>query len=220
MQEPFLIKYSKIITIFSLAGIGFCILLILFTFLHREFSKKTYLSVQLAPSSAVLTLDNSNQELRTGTYELQPGHYSGVISANSFTPKTIEFDVKPRQSNSLNEYLVHTKEGLKYFEKSSAYISILRQIQNDQDITDFLEAYDYNSSIYEQLPFYSTWLKRPDDYPTYTLSITDGRNNPNCQGTLCLLAIGPMYNENEISKTLSEKGFFAENYEVLYEKSY
>lgn len=215
MQEPFLIKYSKIITIFSLAGIGFCILLILFTFLHREFSKKTYLSVQLAPSSAVLTLDNSNQELRTGTYELQPGHYSGIISANSFTPKTIEFDVKPRQSNPLNEYLVHTKEGLKYFEKSSAYISILRQIQNDQDIANFLEAYDYKTSLFDNLPLYSAFTP---DHPI-SISVTDGRDNSQCSSTLCIMTTEQDKSLNDTKLVLTDSGYTPDDYNIIIDNS-
>ena len=147
MEETFLTKHSRQITIINLIGIVFCIILIICTSLHHELSKKTYLSVQLAPSSAILTLDNSNKELRTGTYELQPGHYSGVITASNFTSKNIEFEVKARQSNSLNEYITHTKEGLTFFEKSPTNISILRQIENDQDVASFLDAYDYKSSI-------------------------------------------------------------------------
>ena len=215
MQQPFLVKYSRQITIFSLIGIIFCIILIICTSLHHEFSKKTYLSVQLAPSSAVLTLDNSGKELRTGTYELPPGHYTGTISADSFTPKTIEFDVEPRQSNSLNEYIIHTKEGLSFFEKSAANISILRQIKDDQDVTNFLDAYDYKTSIYDKLPLYSIFTNAR---PTST-AITDGRNDSRCLSTLCLLTTEEDSALSDTKQTLTDSSYNYNDYDIIMDNN-
>lgn len=218
MQENFFVKYARLITIISLIGILFCIILIVIVSISKEHSKNTYLTLQFAPSHAILTLD-SGTELRTGTYEFQPGHYTGTITADNFTPKVIEFEVTPRETTSVTDYIVHSSEGLPYFEKSAANISTLRLI-DDTDIKSFLEAYDYKTSIYDQLPFYANWLKYPDDYPTYTVKIVDGRDDSSCHGTLCLLAIGPKYNQDEIAKTLLEKGYDINNYEIIYEQAY
>ena len=214
MQEPFLVKYSRQITIFSLIGIIFCIILIIYTSLHHEFSKKTYLSVQLAPSSAILTLENSNEELRTGTYELPPGHYTGTISADNFTPKTLEFDVKPRQSNSLNEYIIHDKEGLSFFEKSAANISILRQVKDDQDVTNFLDAYDHKASIYDELPLYSPYT----DAKPIVITITDGRDNTQCLSTLCITTTEQDESLNDTRTVLANSGYSIDDYNVIINK--
>lgn len=214
MEETFLTKHSRQITIINLIGIVFCIILIICTSLHHELSKKTYLSVQLAPSSAILTLDNSNKELRTGTYELQPGHYSGVITASNFTSKNIEFEVKARQSNSLNEYITHTKEGLTFFEKSATNISILRQIKDDQDVTNFLDAYDYKSSIYDELPLYSSYT----DAKPFVITVADGRDDPQCLSTLCITTTEQNKSLNDTRTILENSGYNLDNYNVIIEK--
>ena len=219
MQENFLVKNAKLITIINSVGIVFCICLLIFVVINKEFSKSTYLSLQFAPSNAVLTLDNGT-ELHTGTYEFQPGHYSGTLTSKGFDSKNIDFDIAPRQTNSITNYLVHSTEGLSYFEKNAANIDTLRLIPNDSDLANFLEAYDHKVSIYDQLPFYANWLKHPNDYSTYTIEITDGRNKPECHETLCLLAVGPKDNRDEIAKTLSDKGYDINNYEIIYEQAY
>ena len=219
MQENFIVKNAKLITIINSVGIVFCICLIIFVVINKEFSKSTYLSLQFAPSNAVLTLDNGT-ELHTGTYEFQPGHYSGTLTSKGFDSKNIDFDIAPRQTNSIRDYLIHSTEGLSYFEKNAANIDTLRLIPNDSDLANFLEAYDHKASIYNKVPLSYSWYENPTNRAISTLTISDGKNHPKCNSTLCLLASMPNENPSIVDILLKENGYDINNYEVIYEKTY
>ncbi|MBQ3432808.1 hypothetical protein IJG22_00725 [Candidatus Saccharibacteria bacterium] len=218
MQENFIIKHSNLIILISSIGIAFCVLLTVIIALNKELHKPTYLTLQFAPSSATLTLDDGT-ELHTGTYELSSGHYVGTLTAKGFNAKNVDFEVIPRQSNSITNYLVNSTKGMSYYEKSAADISTLRQIKNDTTVASFLETYDHKLSLYEILPLSVSWFKRANDYPTYTLTVKQATNYPKCQSTLCIIATGPRNNQEELTKALKEKGYNINDYEVFYEYS-
>ena len=211
MQQNFLIKYSKLIIAISLLGIIICFIIIANILLAQEFNKKTYLTLQFIPNTAILTIDNQNKELSTGTYEFQPGTYTGTLNAKGFTPKTINFTVEPRKTNSITEYLSSTNEGLGYLEKSLPNIMMLRYVKNDQAIDDFLTNYDLKTSIYDELPLDST-----DTLNTNTkVTISDGRKHPKCRSTLCLITT-EQSPSLEISKQLiTSLGYRIENYNII-----
>ena len=217
-QENFFVKHAKQITTISIIGIIVCIISIIIVSLISYFNKPSFLSIQFAPSNAVLTL-NDGTTLRTGSYEIQPGYYNGTITADNYQSKTVSFEIKPHESNSLIDYLVHISEGLEHYTNNQSSISTLRLIKNDPDVTNFLQKYDQKTSIYSILPLDITWLKNPNDYPTYTVKLTDGNNRPECFTTLCLLVTGPSYNEAEITKALKEHNYNIDDYEVIYEYS-
>lgn len=218
MQESFIIRHSNIIIVIDSIGILFCIMLIIALIINKELSKSTYLTLQFAPNNAILTLDDGTQ-LRTGTYELKPGHYTGILTAKGFTPKSLEFDVTPRKTNSVTNYLINSAEGLSFYEKNATDIATLRQIQNDTEVNSFLEKYNFKQSIYNLLPFSVTWLKKANDYPTYTLTVKQATDYPKCQSTLCIIATGPRDNREELSKAFKAKGYNIDDYEVFYEYS-
>ena len=222
-QESFFIRYSKQITLVAIVGIIFCIATVIIVSIQKYLSQKTYLTLQFAPSSAILALADGT-ELTTGTREFTPGTYAGTLSAKGFSPKEITFQVHAHQTNGFSDYLVNDAEGLTYYEKNAADISTLHQIarqdnHDDPELTNFLEAYDHKTSLYDLLPLIISWLKRPDDTPTYSLKITNGTNYSQCQSTLCLLTTGPNYNPTELEKALSERGYNINDYEVFYEYS-
>lgn len=216
-QDSFFVKHSRAITIISIAGIIFCIVLIIITVLHNYLSRKTYLTVQFAPATAHLELYSQNLSLTNGTYELTPGTYTGVLTADGFKPKDITITVNPRQVNTYTDYLVNLSKGLAYFERSTSDLATLRSITDDSDITAFLEAYDYKASLHQLLPFTVSWRKYPNDTPMDTVTISNANNHPDCTGTLCLLITGPTDNRTEIAKALAERGYDINNYEVIYE---
>lgn len=225
-QDSFFVRHSRSITIIAIASIVFCVVLIFSILIYNHFSKKTYLTVQFAPGYAELEIYGLNQTITTGTYEIPAGIYAGALKADGFIAKDISFEVKPHQSNTFISYLVHSTKGLPYFEKSSADISTLHQIQesttavqDNQELTSFLEAYDYKASIYELLPLTISWLKYPNDTPMYNLTITKGTNHPKCTSTLCLSTSGPKENLTELAKALTERGYNINDYEVFYEYS-
>ena len=222
MIQEYLIKHSKIIAIFSIVAILVCIISIVVTFINKYLSRKTYLTLQFAPSSATLEIDNTDYSFRNGSYEMKPGHYSGVIKADNFKTKEISFEIKPHQTNTIIDYLVHATEGLKYFEKNAADISTLRQIQNDDSITSFINEYNHKASIFDILPLEDSWSGSPgtdEDHIMYYLKITNGNNNPNCLGTLCLQTAGIKDDRYRLQEFLNQKGYNINDYEVFYEFS-
>lgn len=219
MKENLLIRHFTSITIVNTIGITICVLIIVITFINHEFGKPTFLTVQLAPGTAELTLENTNTILRTGTYELQPGTYTGTITAKGFNPKTVNFEVKPRTTNSLVDYLINSSEGLGYYEKSTASISTLRLIKDDQEVTSFLESYDRKNSIYDKLPFSKAWYPNPDIKYIATLTISDGRDDPRCSSSLCLKYESAINDHDVLRQTLSENGFNINDYEAIYEQT-
>ena len=221
MQELF-IKHSKKIIIFSLIIILICISSIIITIINNHLNRKTILSLQFAPSSAALKIDNTDYDLRNGSYEINPGHYTGTIYANGFSPKDISFDIKPHQINAITDYLVHTKEGLQYFEKSAPDINTLRHIKDDEAVIEFINNYDRKASIYDLLPQDITYTGNPettDSNTIYILRVTDGTNNPNCQSTLCLSTTGIKQNNSILQDYLNQHGYNINDYEVFYDYS-
>lgn len=219
MEDSFFVKHSRNIAVISFIGILFCIALIIIVSLVKEFSKPTYLTLQFAPSTATLSLDEPAINLTNGSYEFDPGNYTGILTADGFEPKHVTVTVSARQVNTYTDYLVKPTTGLNSFEQNAADISTLRNLTDHPDITQFLESYDHKASLYDQLPLSISWLKRPDDTPTYTLTVTSGINHPNCTGTLCLMTTGPSYNPDELSQALSKRGYDINDYEVFYEYS-
>lgn len=221
MQENF-VRHSKVIVILLGIAILICIASIIVASVNKYLDRNTYLVVQFAPSNATLSIDQTDYILRNGSYAIKPGHYTGVIRAEGFTSKEISFDVKPHQTNTITDYLVHSEERLKYFEKNAADISTLRHIKNDKALTDFLNDYDRKISIYNLLPDEMSWngsLAIDDSNNLYLLRIEDGRNNPNCTSTLCLSTKGVKQNNYYLQDYLSQKGYDINDYEVFYEYS-
>ena len=223
-EDSFFVKHSHSITIVSIASIIFCILLIIIVAIVKYLNQKTYLTVQFAPASAHLELHDQGLSLTNGTYELPSGTYTGTLTADGFQPKNVTVNIAPHQVNPLTDYLTHSSEGLAYFEKSAADMATLHQIANQNHYTDselsaFLETYDHKASLYDLLPLTISWLKHPDDTPIYNLKITNASNHSKCQGTLCLLATGPNFNQAELANSLAERGYNVNDYEVFYEYS-
>lgn len=224
-QDSFFTKHAKTISSIAIAGIIFCIILIIFVLIQNHFNKKTYLSVQFAPGHAKLEIYGLNQTIKTGSYEMPAGTYTGALRADGFTSAEITFEVKPHQTNTLVSYLVHSAEGLPYFEKNAADISTLHQVkakttaQDNPELFSFLETYDRKASIFDLLPLTISWLKYPNDTPMYNLTISNGVNHPNCTSTLCLSTSGPKENLAELAKALAERGYDINDYEVFYEYS-
>ena len=219
MQDSFFVRHSRSIAIISITGIVFCIVTLIAVPIAKHFSQKTYLTVQFAPASAHLELYNQGRSLTNGTYELPSGTYTGILTADGFQPKDVTITVNAHQVNNYTDYLVNLSKGLSYFEQNASDIATIRSIQNDPDITSFLEAYDYKASIYDLLPLTISWLKYPNDAPMYNLTISNGINHPECTGTLCLATSGPKEDTIELANALAERGYNINDYEVFYEYS-
>lgn len=224
-QDSFFIRHTRIITIISIIGIAFCVSLIIIVTLIKEFSKKTFLTLQFAPASAKLEIIELELSLGNGTYELSPGTYTGILKANGFEPKKITINLEPRKTNNYTDYLVNSSIGLSYFERSASDISTLQQIKNETgdttnpELLTFLEAYDHKTSIYDLLPLTISWFKHPNGTSIYNLTIKDGTYHPKCTSTLCLSTIGPKEDIAELEKALAERGYNINDYEVFYEYS-
>lgn len=199
-----------------------CIASIIIVSMNKYYSRKTYLVLQFAPNNAVLTIDNSDLALKSGSYSIEPGHYSGNIQADHFKTKRIDFDVEPYKTNIITEYLTHETEGLKHFEKNASDMATLHQIKNDNLITNFINEYDHKASIYDMLPQEISWNGSIEDHDSeniYILRIKNGNNNPNCQGTLCLQTSGIKQNYDYLKDYLTQNGYNINDYEVFYEYS-
>lgn len=218
-QDSFFTKHARIIAIIASIGIIICIALVIVTAIQKHLSRKTYLSVQFAPSYAELEIYGLNKTLTNGTYEIPAGTYTGALKADGFISKEVNIEVKSHQTNSLSDYLVHSSKGLPYFEKSTTDISTLRQVEPTIELSDFLTAYDHKISLYDSLPLTVTWLKYPNDTPVYNLKVEKGTSHPKCNSTLCLSTTGPKENTTELTKALAERGYNINDYEVFYEYS-
>ena len=101
-------------------------------------------------------------------------------------------------------------------------ISTLRQIKNDDSIISFINEYDHKSSLLDSLPLEISWSGLPnteDDHVMFILRITNGNNNPNCLGTLCLQTTGIRNDPYRLQEFLNQKGYNINDYEVFYEFS-
>ena len=196
------------------------ILWTLITAISLKADKKTYLTLSFAPTEAALTINGT--DYRTGTYEFQPGKYTGELHYEGFTPKMVEIEVKNEAVTTVTEYLVNEQQGLAYYEKHAADIEVLRHVSDSKDVGDFLASYDQKYSLMEQLPLDASFDNRADsDFPGQDLvmvSIRNGNMHKKCEGTLCLLVVGKKVNKNKVKSVLSEKGYKIEDYEVIYEK--
>lgn len=222
MEESinFVDKHYKPIFIGSiLIGIGF-ILWVVITAISLELNKNTYLTLGFAPTEAILTVNG--KDYRTGTYEFEPGKYTGELHYDGFNTKTIEINVKNRQVATITEYLVNKEQGMAYYEKHAADIEVLRHIENDENVKNFLASYDQKHSIMKLLPLDASFDNRAaSGFPGQDLvsvKIKDGTMHKKCQGTLCLVVVGKKINDNKVKSVLSEKGYKIEDYEVIYEK--
>ena len=216
----FVDRYHKPIFIGAiLICVGF-ILWVLITAFTLKADKGTYLSLSFAPTQAVLTIDGT--DYRTGTYEFEPGKYTGELHCEGFTSKNVEIDVKNKEVTMVSDYLVNKEEGLIYFEKHAADIEVLRSISNDEEVSNFLTSYDQKISLMGYLPLDASFDNRAaTGFPKQDLvvvTIKNGNTHKKCEGTLCLVVIGKKINNDKVKSVLLEKGYKIENYEVIYEK--
>lgn len=222
MQDDFFGKHAKKIIFFSVIGMVCCILLIIFYFVGKKLGQRTYLTLQFAPSFAKIKIYGMDEEYGSGSYEIPDGKYSGVIEADGFEKKEISFEVKVHQVNTVVDYIINSDSGMKYFEKNSADINTLRQIENDENIERFFDDYNKKESIYNILPLDISWhggYGTEEEGIMFDMEILDGRGYAECKGTLCLLVRGLRDDRERVINALAEKGYNIEDYEVFYESS-
>lgn len=184
----------------------------------RWVTRKTYIDIATAPTIAKVTIDG--KEYKNGSHEIEPGEYTATISADGFESKTITVKVEPRTYTQILDYLVNEKEGLKYFERSTIDLSILRQIKDDKTIADFISQYDEKLKIKDELPLSANY-NRNEGIPgaindIVELQIADGSNDPRCEYVFCLLVESDQSNEKRIRDFLKQNNYNYDNYEVLY----
>ena len=184
----------------------------------RWATRKTYIDIATAPTIAKVTIDG--KEYKNGSHEIEPGEYTATISADGFESKTITVKVEPRTYTQILDYLVNEKEGLKYFERSTIDLSILRQIKDDKTIADFISQYDEKLKIKDELPLSANY-NRNEGIPgaindIVELQIADGSNDPRCGYVFCLLVESDQSNEKRIRDFLKQNNYNYDNYEVLY----
>lgn len=195
-----------------------CIVAIFAVIISNIKPEKTYISVNIAPTFATVNIDG--QEYRSGTYEISPGNYSVTISADGFEPKTINLEVISGKTTPVSAYLLNKKEGLSYFERNAADISVLETL-SDPELEDFLTAYHKKISIRDYFPIDATYdmsaINGTPGNDLYAQTITDGTNDPDCSYAFCLYASGYRLNEDALREALSDLGYNFDDYEVIYD---
>ncbi len=187
--------------------------------IFKQVNRKTYIDIATAPAIAVLTING--QEYKNGSHEIEPGTYTGVLSAEGFEDKTIEIEVKSRTYTQILTYLVHKEEGLAYFERSNVDLTTLRSIKNDDSVSSFLASYDSKLSIKNELPLVANYNLN-EGIPgaannIVELEIIDGSYKKECQYAFCLAVTGDTSNEARIRKFLSDNNYNYEDYQIIYE---
>ena len=200
--------HYKGLTILSF-GISITMVVCLISLVIYDFlSRPSYLDINIAPSSAVVTIGDTTYT--NGSYAIEPGEYSIKISADGFEPKTLTFTVSPHQSNQLISYLLNKDEGLSYFERSTSDLSVLRLINGDSTIDQFLSNYDQKLSIRNILPINAS---NSESF----IYIKDGSDSPSCSYAFCLLIDGPSGSESRVREIMSLNGYNLDDFEVIYE---
>lgn len=187
-----------------------------------ELNAPPRLSINIAPSNADILIDG--QHYRCGLYELAPGDYHAQISADGFNAKDLDFTVTPHGTTIITDYLVHSNEGLAYFERSVVDLATLRAIDTPE-IRDFLQAYDHKAAIVAELPITGSYDANADKNAApvseYSFKITDGSRHADCQRVICLLIssykANPTILKHAVSQKLQEKGYNLDDYQTIYE---
>lgn len=190
----------------------------------NSFNTATILNVQVAPSDAIVTINDV--DYGTGVHtNLAPGVYSARIHKDGFSEKTIEITIKDHKTTTILDYIVSNDEGLSYFEKNSVDLDILRNIKNDSTIEDFLRAYDRKLTISEKLP-YTVYYGQENNTSASgsmarlgSLTITVEENSPKCQRVFCLAVNGSHANEDNATEVIKELDYNIADYEVIYENN-
>lgn len=213
-------KNSKRIAIVLSILIGLCAIVIIYIVavipLINYLTKKTYIEIAVAPTTAKIYLND--QEYHNGTYEIEPGTYSVRIEADNFTSKQSEIKIVKRQDAQLVNYLLHKTEGLNYFLRSSSDLEILRRVNNDNDVTDFLQKYDNKLKIKNNLPILLNYYDESVS-SVIQASITDGTDKAECKYAFCLYVDTSKAYEQRAREVIKAAGYSYDDYEVIYEKS-
>ena len=185
----------------------------------KENSRPTILEISVAPTTARIEI--GGKIYHNGTQVVEPGKYDVKVSQDGFGSKTVQVDAKAHQQTTLTTYLVHEKEGLAYYERSTADIEILRLNTNSEEVAKFLEAYDKKVSIRSILPINASYNLK-DTNPNMSnymifMNIADGSMHKDCHHAFCLVVTGDRKNEQRIQEMLKINGYNYKDYEIIYE---
>ena len=220
-------KGEKRIFVFLCALSGMSCIVILMAILSPLFSKltaPTLLNIQVAPSTAIVTING--EDYKTGIQEgFKPGTYTAKIHQDGFSEKEVEFTIKDHQTTDLRDYIINDDEGMTYFERSEADLSVMRIIANtDVQAGQFISSYDKKLQIKENLPILKYYGAESSMSQSQSMArlgkmtIADGTGNPLCERVFCLIVSGSHANDSNARTELSELGYDYEEYEVVYAK--
>lgn len=216
-------RENKIIAI--LGGIcGLSIVVIAICLIVQALGNATigsYLSLNIAPSSAKITING--KDYRNGVWEFPSGQYSAVISADGFESKTISFKVDGG-TTTVYDYIVNKNEGMKVFEKDETSMGVLRHMKNDEKAKEYVAKYDEKVKIKDVLPLQmSAGCVREECDSNQMVTVENGSNNKQCKQEFCLRVVAKGISNDAAIKNAAERavkmrGYSLDDYEVIYEK--
>ena len=180
--------------------------------------RATVINITVAPSHAIIKLDGEVK--RNGSYIVEPGSHRVEASAEGFKSKSYDVTVDLNSSQEVSFYLENTTVGMEFYEKSEVEINLLRTIaKSDESAEAFLETYDSKRALISETPFVVEYLTTRG-YQN-NMRFTNANSDKRCKGTLCILVSGFKEDDssfyNTVKKTISDRGYNIEDYEVFYE---
>jgi len=215
---------KKIIHYFSYFSIALTLILTSHIIILKNSNHKTYLSFNIAPSSADITINNKTY--KNGVYEFEPGNYKISVSADDFISKTFSVTVSQDTETEVSKYLYCADKTLNCYKKNETNFKILAQVA-DNNAKDFVENWQKILSIRQILPIkkYFYTIENPEYLEFVTNSsgeltaartfIYDGSEDESCQYSICLLIGGTVTDQDHIESTLSEQGYNIDDYQII-----
>ena len=174
----------------------------------------TYLSLNIAPSSAKITIDG--KDYRNGVWEFPSGQYNAVISADGFESKTISFKVGGG-TTTIYEYIVNKDEGMSWFETDLWSLKLLRHIE-DSTAKEFIAKYDKKLGIKDILPL-DYYVDPHNELEHDSIYLSDASRTGKCRRVFCLQAKydDPQSSGNEVhlKQIFKDAGYAMEDYEII-----
>lgn len=218
-------RENKIIAVLlGLCGI-FIAIIVIFAIASaaRDGDGKSYMSLNIAPSTARVKI--GSDEYRNGVWEMPRGKYEAEISAEGFKTKNITIEVGGG-TTTVFDYLVNNENGLSYAEEDAYDLNVLRHVEENAAIKEFMIKYDRKMEIKNVLPLQMPYGCTDNEYDTcgsQNRIDIEASVSSVCKRELCLTVIDHGGGKQEDIVAAAKKllnihgGFNFDDYEVFYE---
>lgn len=201
--------------LYAIIGISILILIgIAIKNIIAYFNRPTVLSLNVAPSTATISIDG--KEYRNGSYQdLKEGTYEAIIEADGFESKTATFTVVARENTTYHLYLLNKENGLEYARETKNDIQVLKSIENDSLVNEFLKKYVKEETILEHMPILTNHYDT-EHARLVQGQITDGSMHVACKREFCLETDQTSDNKELVEHYIKLAGYDAKNYQIIY----